>query len=139
MMNTRLISHLYWTSILVLFISGVVLPEVISGLRQDYGSTTNFISELGATGADYAFIINHFSFLPVAICSLSAILCLAVRMPATKMITVGLGFWIIGLPVGYLTALLFPCDYGCPIEGSTSQMIHNLTALVVYPVGILGV
>lgn len=82
MMNTRLISHLYWTSILVLFISGVVLPEVISGLRQDYGSTTNFISELGATGADYAFIINHFSFLPVAICSLSAILCLAVRMPS---------------------------------------------------------
>jgi hypothetical protein len=138
MMNTRLLSWLYWTSILVLFISGVVLPEVLSGLRQDYKSTANFISELGATGAEYQFIVNHFSFLPIAICSLSAILCLAVRMPATKTIKTGLGFWMIGLRGGYLTAFLFPCDCGCPIEGSTSQMIHNLTVLVVYPVGILG-
>jgi len=33
---------------------------------------------------------------------------------------------------------LFPCDYGCPIEGSASQSIHNLLGLVQYPLAVIG-
>src|SRR5690606_34739003 len=32
----------------------------------------------------------------------------------------------------YFLAVIAPCDAGCPLSGSTSQVAHNLLALVTY-------
>lgn len=131
-------SLLFWASSFVLLISGVLLPEAISFLRPDYSSIANYISELGAKDADYAPLINVFSFLPVTLSSAIAILCLRGRCSGNILAKTGLVLWGIGLSGGYLCAVLFPCDFGCPTEGSSRQLIHNLAGLVAYPVGTIG-
>ena len=45
---------------------------------------------------------------------------------------------MLGIPLGYFGAVIFPCDYGCPIEGSRKQNMHNLLGLVQYPLGVIG-
>jgi len=131
-------SVLFWVAIFVLIISGVALPEFISLQRSDYRSVSNYISELGEQGADYAVLINYAGFLPVAASSAVALCCLANRYSAKKLVRIGFGLWIIGLSGGYLSAFLFPCDVGCPIDGGTRQTIHNIAGLVTYPVGVVG-
>lgn len=132
------LSSLFWTSTFVLLFSGVLLTETIGFIRLDYHSFANFISELGAENADHALIINLFGFLPVALSSAIAILCLSVRFNGNTLAKTGLVLWVFGLSFGYLSAFFFPCDYGCPIDGSSRQIIHNLSGLVAYPAGTLG-
>jgi hypothetical protein len=82
--DTPPLALLFWTSTVVVILTGVLLPEVIGVLRPDYSSVINYISELGAVDAEYAPLINHFGFLPVAASSAIALLCLAKQGPATK-------------------------------------------------------
>ncbi len=138
MKTTSTLPSLFGASTFVLLISGVLLPEVISFFRSDYSSIANYISELGAKEADYALVINIFGFLPTALCSAIALMCLWGLPFVNNMAKAGLVLWGIGLSVGYLGAFVFPCDYGCPFEGSSRQLIHNLFGLVAYPVGTLG-
>ena len=43
------------------------------------------------------------------------------------------GFWLLwSVPASYFLAVIAPCDAGCPIEGSTSQLMHNFLAIVTY-------
>ena len=45
----------------------------------------------------------------------------------------------IGIFIGYFGAFIFPCDYGCPAEGSFSQTMHSYLGLISYliiPVGL---
>ena len=39
--------------LVLLFLSGVLLPEFIGFLSSDYNSISNYLSELGAVGAEY--------------------------------------------------------------------------------------
>jgi len=129
---------LFWTSVLVLILSGVVLPEIVGFLRSDYCPVSNYISELGEQGAAHAALINYFGFLPVAISSAIALHFLAKRHATNTWGKIGFVMWTIGLSGGYLSAFVFPCDLGCPIEGSTRQMIHNIAGLITYPATVLG-
>lgn len=135
---TNPMPKLFWVAALGLSLSGIVLPEVIGAIRADYSSIANYISELGAVGAENAKIVNLFGFLPVAIFSAIAILCLRARLSGFALAQTGLVLLFIGISVGYTGAFFFPCDYGCPIEGSSRQMMHNLLGLVEYPLGSLG-
>ena len=129
---------LFWLAAFVLLVCGVLLPGIIGFLRGDYSWTANYLSELGANDAEYAQVINLFSFLPVAISSAVAILCLRARISGLGLAQTGFVLLCFGLSGGYLSAFFFPCDFGCPVEGSFRQMIHNLSGLLAYPVGALG-
>ena len=63
-MNSK--SVLLRTMCLTLFLSSIILTELIGFLRSDYNLINHFISELGAAGAEYSRIINYFGFLPIA-------------------------------------------------------------------------
>jgi len=131
-------SHSFLIAALVLLVSGVILPETIGAMRSDYTSLGNFISELGARGAHNSKIINWFGFLPVAISSGVLIFSLRSQLKGYALARLGLVLLFVGISVGYFGAFLFPCDYGCPLEGSPRQMIHNLAGAIEYPTGTLG-
>lgn len=118
--------------------SGVILPETIGAMRSDYTSFGNYISELGAKSAHNSKIINWFGFLPVAIATGVLIFSLRSRLKGYAQARLGLVLLFVGISVGYFGAFLFPCDYGCPLEGSPRQMIHNLAGLIEYPAGTVG-
>ena len=127
------------TLCLTLFFSSIMLTEFIGFLRSDYNLINHFISELGAAGADYSIIINYFGFLPIALSALTITLLLQSKFPNNRLSRAGLLLVGSGVFIGYFGAFIFPCDFGCPAEGSFSQNMHNNLGLIYYliiPVGL---
>lgn len=127
-----------YSAIVVLLVCGIVLPEYLSTLWPQHTSTANFLSELGAVGAPHAAIINWLGFLPVAVATLILLLWLSRSLKARGAVRAGLILIAIGIPSGYLIAVAFPCDLGCPVQGSARQAVHNLGGLLAYPLGAIG-
>ncbi len=102
-----------------------------SAIKPGYSQLSNFVSEYNATATAWAGTLTYAGFLATSIL-LSAFL-----VSATPLVQVSgvsrLGFWFLwSLPASFFLALFAPCDAGCPIEGSTSQLMHNLYAIVTY-------
>jgi hypothetical protein len=136
-MNSK--SVLLRTMCLILFLSSIILTELIGFLRSDYNLINHFISELGAAGAEYSRIINYFGFVPTAFSALIIVLSLQSKFSNTRLSRAGLLLIGSGVFIGYFGAFIFPCDYGCPAEGSFSQNMHNNLGLIYYliiPVGL---
>ena len=132
-------SVLLRTMCLILFLSSIILTELIGFLRSDYNLINHFISELGAAGAEYSRIINYFGFVPTAFSALIIVLLLQSKFSNTRLSRAGLLLVGSGVFIGYFGAFIFPCDYGCPAEGSFSQNMHNNLGLIYYliiPVGL---
>lgn len=110
----------------------LLAPATVGFATPGYNSAHQFISELGAARAPRADMVNYGIFLPTAILTfvciawLVAVLPRHVRLPALL---------LIGLPIGYFGAVGFPCDAGCPAQGSPQQAIHNFAGLVSYVSG----
>jgi hypothetical membrane protein len=124
----------------LLFLSGVLLPELIGFLSFDYNSMSNYLSELGAVGAEYSRIINYFGFVPTAFSALIITLLLQSKFSNTRLSRIGILLVGIGYFIGYFGAFIFPCDFGCPSEGSFSQNMHMILGLISYlitPVGLI--
>ena len=127
------------TLCLTLFFSSIMLTEFIGFLRSDYNLINHFISELGAAGAEYSKIINYFGFVPTAFSALIIALLLQSKLSNTRLSRAGLLLVGSGVFIGYFGAFIFPCDFGCPAEGSFSQNMHNNLGLIYYliiPVGL---
>ena len=127
------------TLCLTLFFSSIMLTELIGFLRSDYNLINHFISELGAAGAEYSTIINYFGFVPTALSALTIALLLQSKFPNNRLSRAGLLLVGSGVFIGYFGAFIFPCDFGCPAEGSFSQNMHNNLGLIYYliiPVGL---
>ena len=136
-MNSK--SVLLRTMCLTLFLSSIILTELIGFLRSDYNLINHFISELGAAGAEYSRIINYLGFVPTAFSALIIALLLQSKFSNTRLSRAGLLLVGSGVFIGYFGAFIFPCDYGCPAEGSFSQNMHNNLGLIYYliiPVGL---
>ena len=136
-MNSK--SVLLRTMCLILFLSSIILTELIGFLRSDYNLINHFISELGAAGAEYSRIINYLGFVPTAFSALIIALLLQSKFSNTRLSRAGLLLVGSGVFIGYFGAFIFPCDYGCPAEGSFSQNMHNNLGLIYYliiPVGL---
>lgn len=105
-----------------------------AALTPDYSHVSQFISELGATGAPYELFVRLAGFLPAGLLLL-AFSALAFRaIPRSRSVSLAL-FGLALYAGGYLVAAAFPCDAGCrPAEPSTSQLIHNAGGLVGYVV-----
>ena len=126
------------TLCLTLFFSSIMLTEFIGFLRSDYNLINHFISELGAAGAEYSIIINYFGFLPIALSALTITLLLQSKFPNNRLSRAGLLLVGSGVFIGYFGAYIFPCDFGCPAEGSFSQNMHNNLGLIYYLIITVG-
>ena len=50
-----------------------------------------------------------------------------------------MGCWLlVAEPEVYVASATFPCDIGCPVEGSHSQNIHNFISAITLPMTTLG-
>jgi len=117
-----------------------LLPEFIGFLSSDYNSISNYLSELGAVGAEYSRVVNYFGFLPTAFSVLFITLLLQSNFSNTRLSRAGFLLVGIGYFIGYFGAFIFPCDFGCPSEGSFSQNMHMILGLISYliaPVGLI--
>ena len=113
---------------------------VIAGLfYPDYSHSSQFISELGATGSPYGNYVNYLGFIPTELFIIAFVfICFSV-LPKSKTNLTGLFFiGIYGLSLG--VSALFPCDYGCrPIEPTLSHNIHMISAFPGYLCGIISI
>ena len=119
-----------------LFASVVALitPLVFGMLRPEYSHVRSYISELGESGSPYAHWVNWVCFFPIGLAVFLFLLASRKALPVHRhsLLLFSFAGW------GYIVAAVFPCDPGCPNEGSTSQLIHNLEGLVGYPATTLG-
>lgn len=127
-----------YIAVIVLLFSGIILPELLGASRSDYSSVANYLSELGATDTPTQYLTNALAFPFVGLSCIALIVAFWHRFPASKAIRAGLICLLVSIPAGYFGAVLFPCDYGCPLTGSASQTAHNLLGLVQYPLGVIG-
>ena len=102
-----------------------------SAVKPSYSQLSNFVSEYNATGTPWAGTLTYAGFVATA-ALLSGFLVSAAPLTQVSGIS-RLGFWLLwSVPASYLLAAIAPCDAGCPIEGSTSQLLHNAFGIIVY-------
>ena len=102
-----------------------------SAIKPGYSQASNFVSEYNATGTPWAGTLTYAGYLATAIL-LSAFLASATPLARVSGISRA-GFWLLwSIPASYFLAVIAPCDAGCPLEGSPSQLMHNFLAVVSY-------
>lgn len=111
----------------------VVLLTVVGGANfPNYSHASQFISELGADGAPNARIINLAGFLPAGVLIIAFAFFAWRSLPRSGATTFGMAGLVL-FALGYLVAVVFPCEPGCrPAEPTLSQAIHNLFGLAGY-------
>lgn len=103
-----------------------------AALTPNYSHASQFISELGATGAPNELIVRLAGFLPAGALLLAFSAVAFTAIPRSRSVSLSL-FGLALYAAGYLVAAAFPCDAGCrPTEPSISQLIHNAGGLVGY-------
>ncbi|MCA1798057.1 MAG: DUF998 domain-containing protein [Xanthomonadaceae bacterium] len=102
-----------------------------SAIKPGYSQITNFVSEYNAAGTSWAQTLTYAGFAAT-----SAILAafLVTTLPLLNVSGASrMGAWLLwSVPASYLLAVIAPCDAGCPLDGSTSQIAHNLLAIITY-------
>lgn len=111
----------------------VLLLTVLGGaLTPGYSHVAQYISELGARGAPLEWPVRFAGFLPAGLLMLAFCVHAWRTLPRSWRVTLcllGLALYALG----YLVAVVFPCDLGCrPAEPSLSQLIHNFAGLLGY-------
>jgi hypothetical protein len=110
-----------------------LLVPVLGGWAEPgYSHVGQYISELGAVGAAHPTLVAALGFAPIGVLVLAFVVLVAPLLPASRLAR---GGGLVGLAVvgaAYLVAAWFPCDAGCPSEGSPAQLIHNLFGLLEY-------
>lgn len=112
-------------------------PLLAGAARPGYAHCSQFISELGETGAPHGALVNLAGFLPTGLFTLAFAFSSARRLARTRR-----GRWgfLLFSSVGwaYVASAFFPCDPGCPPFGSTGQQIHNAFGAAEYLAGGAG-
>lgn len=111
----------------------IFLVTVIGGAGfPNYSHASQFISELGATGAPHASLVNYGGFLPAGLLVCTFALLAWKALPRSVATALGMaGIFLFGF--GYLVAVVYPCQAGCrPAAPNLSQTIHNALGLVGY-------
>lgn len=114
----------------------MVLPTALGLAWPDYNPVANFLSELGATGAPHAALMSYAGFLPAGVLWAIGVLSL-LKGAQSKLLWLG-ALLLLGTSISYIGAAVFPCDAGCPMEGSSSQMMHNALGIIGYLTSPLG-
>lgn len=101
---------------------------VTASLRPEYSHFTSFISELGETGAPYAWVMNWFGFALMA----AGVFVFSVLFALSKMsLSVRIGAGMVAVfAIGLFGAGWYSCDAGCtPSNPSFNQVMHDLSSL----------
>ncbi|QCO67421.1 DUF998 domain-containing protein [Luteimonas yindakuii] len=102
-----------------------------SAIKPGYSQLSNFVSEYNAAGTAWARTLTYAGYLATALLLSAFLLCARPLAQVSGISRVGFGLlW--SLPASFLLGVLAPCDAGCPIEGSTSQTLHNVFGILVY-------
>lgn len=112
-------------------------PLLAGAAQPAYEPCSQFISELGQTGAPHGALVNFAGFLPTGLLTLAFGLSSALHLAPTRRARWG---FLLFSSVGwaYVASAFFPCDPGCPPLGSTSQQIHNAFGAAEYLAGGAG-
>lgn len=121
--------RLFVSILLVLF--GIVALEIFGALTPGYDPRSNFLSELGATGAPYAALVSYGVFVPIGLLWAVAAILIWRSLPAGLLGAVGAAL-LLANAVSYVGVGVFPCDAGCPAEGSFNQLMHNISGAIGY-------
>lgn len=102
-----------------------------AAVKPGYSQLSNFVSEYNATGTAWAGAITYAGFLATTVLFACFLLAAA---PITQVSGVSrMGFWLLwSIPFSYFVGAIAPCDAGCPLEGSTSQLLHNAFSVFAY-------
>ena len=109
-----------------------------AALKPGYSSLSQYISELNATGTAWASALGYFGFVPLGL--LFAAFLVSARPLAGVAGASRLGWWLLwSQPVAFIGVALAPCDVGCPVGGSPTQVIHDVLGVTTYFAGALGI
>ncbi len=102
-----------------------------AAIKPGYSQVSNFVSEYNATGTPWADTLTYAGFFATTVLFTFFLIAAA---PITQVSGVSrLGYWLLwSVPFSYLLGAIAPCDAGCPLEGSESQLWHNALALLAY-------
>jgi len=115
----------------------LLVPLVAARAASPYSHVSQFISELGASGAPHGSLVSAAGFAPIGVLVLAFLGLARPFFPPSRRATAGLVcFAAVG--AGYLAAAAFPCDAGCPSAGSRSQALHNRFGLLEYAGAVAG-
>ncbi len=121
----------FWSAIIG---AGLLVLMTVAGAAAwpGYSHVSQYISELGATGAPHGRLVSLGGFLPIGVLLTTFAVLAALIPPRGVLKTVGcIGLFLFAL--GYLGAAVFPCDFGCrPETPSGSQMLHMAFGLAGY-------
>jgi len=125
----------FWTA--ALSFSLFLLTIIVGGATfPGYSHASQYISELGATGAPHSQAVSWLGFIPSGL--LLMIFALTAPQVLPRSAITWLSFAFIGYyALGLVAGGLFPCDYGCrPENPSTAQVVHNAIVGTGYLAGI---
>lgn len=117
----------------------VMLTVVLAASAYpDYSHVSQFMSELGATGAPHADMVNLGGFLIGALLLLAALAMVFVTVQRNLSNMIALVIFA-QYPLLIIVASFFPCDTACRTQTpSTSHMIHMTSAFAAYLAAIIG-
>ena len=116
-----------------------VVTAVVGATRSSYSHTSQFISELGETGAEFAWVMNWFGFI------LSGALILIFVIASRKLVSSGAlnviaSLCLIAFAICMSLAGIYSCDLGCsPASPTPEQNLHDLVSIIAFPAFTLGV
>lgn len=118
----------------------IVSSVTIAGaLRPGYRHSSQFISELGATGTPGSWAMNMFGFLPTEILFFGFLAMALLRTWRDPAMLAGL-LALAGYAGSLTIAAFYACDAGCrPVDPSEEHMIHIISGLGAYLFAITGI
>jgi hypothetical protein len=105
-------------------------------LRPGYSHASQYISELGESGAVNGGWVSFVGFAPIGLLVLGFLALAAPYLPGGRWRNVALGF-LAFVGFGYLAASVARCEPGCS-GTSVSQSVHNLFGLFEYVGALVG-
>ena len=113
----------------LIFVSAIIL---FGSLNSGYSHVSQFISELGAKGADYNQLMNYLGIIPFG---LSILLFSIGSLTALKNNIMDKVAFVVLAVTGILFVLagLYSCDIGCNFENMSQEaIIHNISAFTAF-------
>lgn len=130
-MNSSIKKHLIKFSWIgpLLFVTAIIL---FGFLNSGYSHVSQFISELGAKGANHSQLMNYLGIIPfglsILLFSIGSLIALKNNMPNKISFTV---LSVTGIL--FITAGIFSCDEGCSFENMSQEaVIHNVSAFAAF-------
>jgi hypothetical membrane protein len=109
-----------------------ITTVVAAGMRPGYSHVDNLISELGATNAPHASIMNVGGFIPCGLLLVALAAALWQALPARRMARAG-AVLVAAFGCGVAASGVFSCDLGCPQNGgSVEHLIHQRIAPIIF-------